>query len=92
MGEAAVYWWEFPYSHLSWNLGFYTYLASMSVSLLLLWLQDMMKQSVNAKKAHSDLQQALDRMLKVLKNLNDSLHVVGLKGFPVSGRSTRRAV
>ena len=44
-----------------------------------------MKHSVNAKKAHSDLQQALDRMLKVLKNLNDSLHVVGLKGFPVSG-------
>ena len=43
-----------------------------------------MKHSVNAKKAHSDLQQALDRMLKVLKNLNDSLHVVGLKGFPVS--------
>ena len=44
----------------------------------------MMKHSMNAKKAHSDLQQALDRMLKVLKNLNDSLHVVGLKGFPVS--------
>ena len=44
----------------------------------------MMKHSVNAKKAHSDLQTALDRMLKVLKNLNDSLHVVGLKGFPVS--------
>ena len=43
-----------------------------------------MKHSVNAKKAHSDLQMALDRMLKVLKNLNDSLHVVGLKGFPVS--------
>ena len=43
-----------------------------------------MKHSVNAKKAHSDLQTALDRMLKVLKNLNDSLHVVGLKGFPVS--------
>ena len=43
-----------------------------------------MKHSVNAQKAHSDLQQALDRMLKVLKNLNDSLHVVGLKGFPVS--------
>ena len=52
--------------------------------LMLPWLQDMMKHSVNAKKAHSDLQQALDRMLKVLKNLNDSLHVVGLKGFPVS--------
>ena len=44
----------------------------------------MMKHSVNAKKAHSDLQRALDRMLNVLKNLNDSLHVVGLKGFPVS--------
>ena len=44
-----------------------------------------MKHSVNAKKAHSDLQKALDRMLKVLKNLNDSLHVVGLKGFPVCG-------
>lgn len=43
----------------------------------------MMKHSLNAKKARSDLQQALDRMLKVLKNLNDSLHVVGLKGFPV---------
>ena len=37
------------------------------------------------EKAHSDLKQALDRMLKVLKNLNDSLHVVGLKGFPVGG-------
>ena len=44
-----------------------------------------MKHSLNAQKAHSDLKQALDRMLKVLKNLNDSLHVVGLKGFPVSG-------
>lgn len=43
-----------------------------------------MKHSMSSKKAHSDLQQALDRMLKVLKNLNDSLHVVGLKGFPVS--------
>ncbi len=45
----------------------------------------MVKHSMNAKKAHSNLQQALDRMLKVLKNLNDSLHVVGLKGFPVGG-------
>ena len=44
----------------------------------------MMKHSSNAPKAYSDLQVALDRMLKVLKNLNDSLHVVGLKGFPVS--------
>ena len=43
-----------------------------------------MKHSVNAKKAHSDLQRALDRMLNVLKNLNDSLHAVGLKGFPVN--------
>ena len=43
-----------------------------------------MKHSKNAKKAYSDLQTALDRMLKVLKNLNDPLHVVGLKGFPVS--------
>ncbi len=42
------------------------------------------KHSSNAPKAYSDLQVALDRMLKVLKNLNDSLHVVGLKGFPVS--------
>lgn len=47
-----------------------------------LLLKDMMKHSLSAKKAHSELQQALDRMLKVLKNLNDSLHVVGLKGFP----------
>ena len=45
-----------------------------------------MKHSVNAPKAHGVLQKALDQMLKVLKNLNDSLHVVGLKGFPVSGR------
>ena len=44
----------------------------------------MIKHSGNAQKAHADLQVALDRMLKVLKNLNDSLHVVGLKGFPVS--------
>ena len=43
----------------------------------------MIKHSGNAQKAHADLQVALDRMLKVLKNLNDSLHVVGLKGFPV---------
>ena len=43
-----------------------------------------MKHSVNAKVAHSKLKKALDGMLKVLKNLNDSLHVVGLKGFPVS--------
>lgn len=43
-----------------------------------------MKHSVKAKAAHSKLKKALDGMLKVLKNLNDSLHVVGLKGFPVS--------
>ena len=43
-----------------------------------------MKQSMDLKKPHSDLQTALDRMLKLLKNLNDSLHVIGLKGFPVS--------
>ena len=43
-----------------------------------------MKRSVNAKVAHGKLKKALDRMLKVLKDLNDSLHVVGLKGFPVS--------
>ena len=43
-----------------------------------------MKNSRSAKEAHSDLQSALDRMLLVLKTLNDSLHVVGLKGFPVS--------
>ncbi len=46
--------------------------------------QDMRKHSSNAPKACADLKIALDRMLKVLKNLNDSLHVVGLKGFPVS--------
>ena len=45
-----------------------------------------MKHSKHAPKAHADLQRALDRMLKVLKNLNDSLHVVGLKGFPVGSR------
>ena len=44
----------------------------------------MMKHSVKAKVAHSELKKALDGMLNVLKNLNDSLHVVGLKGFPVS--------
>ena len=43
-----------------------------------------MKHCVKAKVAHSELKKALDGMLKVLKNLNDSLHVVGLKGFPVS--------
>ena len=41
-----------------------------------------MKHSVSAKESHTDLQAALDQMLKLLKNLNDSLHVVGLKGFP----------
>ncbi len=45
-------------------------------------VQDMMKHSMDDQQAHADLQAALDRMLKVLKNLNDSLHVVGLKGFP----------
>ena len=49
-----------------------------------------MKHSMELKKPHADLQAALDRMLKVLKNLNDSLHVIGLKGFPVSyGKGTR---
>ena len=43
-----------------------------------------MKHSVKSKAAHSKLKKALDGMLKILKNLNDSLHVVGLKGFPVS--------
>ena len=43
-----------------------------------------MKKSENVQLAHYNLQGALDRMLKVLKNLNYSLHVVGLKGLPVS--------
>ncbi len=38
--------------------------------------------TTGSQKVVADLQTALDRMLKVLKNLNDSLHVVGLKGFP----------
>ena len=46
-----------------------------------------MKHAVLSKKAHSELQAALESMLKVLKNLNDSLHVLGVKGFPVSYRS-----
>ena len=49
--------------------------------------QDMMKHAALAKKAHSELQVALESMLKVLKNLNDSLHVLGVKGFPVSYRT-----
>jgi hypothetical protein len=52
-----------------------------------LLLKDMMKHAVLAKKAHSELQAALESMLKVLKNLNDSLHVLGVKGFPVSYRT-----
>ena len=48
----------------------------------------MMKHSVNREpEVHTDLQAALDCMLKILKNLSDSLQAVGLKGFPVkSGR------
>ena len=42
-----------------------------------------MKQTVTEKATHAQLKAALDRMLHLLKNLNDSLHVVGLKGFPV---------
>ena len=45
--------------------------------------KDMIKHSKNAPAALDQLQSALDRMLKVLKSLNDSLHVVGLKGYPV---------
>lgn len=44
----------------------------------------MVKQSTKAAQALHDLQTSLNIMLQVLKNLNDSLHVVGLKGFPVS--------
>ena len=43
----------------------------------------MIKYSRKTGQSLNDLQMALDLMLKVLKNLNDSLHVVGLKGFPV---------
>ena len=45
-----------------------------------------MKHAAQAKRAHTELQMALASMLKVLKNLNDSLHVLGVKGFPVSSR------
>ena len=45
-----------------------------------------MKHAAQAKRAHTELQVALESMLKVLKNLNDSLHVLGVKGFPVSSR------
>ena len=48
----------------------------------------MMKHSARNEVAHSKLKKALDGMLKVLKNLNDSLHVVGLKGFPVTNYIT----
>ena len=44
----------------------------------------MIKHSTKASQALHDLQNALSIMLQVLKSLNDSLHVVGLKGFPVS--------
>lgn len=44
----------------------------------------MIKHSTKAAQALRDLQMSLSIMLQVLKNLNDSLHVVGLKGFPVS--------
>lgn len=44
----------------------------------------MIKCSAKTTKALCNLQTALSIMLQVLKNLNDSLHVVGLKGFPVS--------
>ena len=44
----------------------------------------MIKHSSKAAQALHDLQTGLSIMLQVLKSLNDSLHVVGLKGFPVS--------
>lgn len=44
----------------------------------------MIKYSSKASQALRDLQTGLSIMLQVLKSLNDSLHVVGLKGFPVS--------
>ena len=48
----------------------------------------MIKYSRKTGQSLNDLQMALDLMLRVLKNLNDSLHVVGLKGFPVSNLIT----
>ncbi|XP_019856098.1 PREDICTED: triple functional domain protein-like [Amphimedon queenslandica] len=47
-----------------------------------LLIKDMIKYSSKAPQALRDLQTGLSIMLQVLKSLNDSLHVVGLKGFP----------
>ena len=46
--------------------------------------QDLIKHTAKATKAQADLRMALDKMLKVLQTLNDSLKAVGLKGYPVS--------
>eukprot|EP00731_Ephydatia_muelleri_P029597 Em0021g120a len=47
-----------------------------------LLLKDLIKHTAKATKAQADLRMALDKMLKVLQTLNDSLKAVGLKGYP----------
>ena len=47
-----------------------------------LLLRDMTKNSTKAPDAHIYLQEAIDCMLKILKNLNDTLYINAIKHFP----------
>ena len=47
-----------------------------------LLLRDMTKNSAKAPDAHLYLQAAIESMLKILKNLNDTLYINAIKHFP----------
>ena len=47
-------------------------------------MQDLLKHSADMKNAVSELEAAYNKMCKILKELNDSMHTAGLTGLPVS--------
>ena len=54
-------------------------------SQLFTYFQDMIRCSENApQKIQSELKAALDKILDILQASNDSLALLGLRGYPVS--------
>ena len=76
----------FQKKQLSFNnrLPFLSYLIKpiQRITKYQLLLRDMTKNSIKAPDAHVYLQEAIDCMLKILKNLNDTLYINAIKHFP----------
>ncbi|KAI6652516.1 Guanine nucleotide exchange factor DBS-like [Oopsacas minuta] len=76
----------FQKKQLSFNnkLPFLSYLLKpiQRITKYQLLLRDMIKNSAKAPDAYAYLQEGMDGMLKILKNLNDTLYINAIKHFP----------